>query len=430
MKKSILPLLILLCAIFSCQDIEKSILNDVEKTKASSEKTTAGPRPPGEIVAFSAASTGLYLGSPSICAFSDGTLYASCELHGANSANAAGETVTRFYKYEKNSSNVWKWVKKNDINGQAMSNLFEHNSKLYIMGVSKAYGKVIIRQYNSANDTWTNPTSSTTGILKDNVGHHTAATPVVSHGGRLWRAMEDTGGSNTLWPSFIRPFMMSADANANLLHASSWKVSPPLSYNSTYLNGYFKGWLEGNALPVGNQMYNILRVFTWSKVDERAAYVKVNITGTVAANNIVMTNSFDSTTGFNTKFPGSHKKFTIRYDSNSGKYLTISNYIPADQYDGVHITSDIRNTLALCSSTDLINWRVDKILMQYKTAGNPASDKDYHAFQYADWVAKGNDLHYVVRTAFDDDFTGANSYHNANYITYDKLANYKTYTNP
>ncbi len=421
MKKLFIAILIGLVSFFSCKNeiVEtKAITNSKNNSSLSSKKMAV--RPPGIVVNHSFASTGLYLGSPSICAFSNGTIYASCELHGAGSANANGETVTRFFKSTDGGA---KWTKLKDINGQAMSNLFEHNSTLYIMGVTKAYGKVIIRKYNASTDTWTSPSTAspkTTGILKDDVGHHTAATPVVLHGGRLWRAMEDTGQPLPIWPNFIRPFMMSADQNADLLKASSWKASPPMAFNNTYLNGYFEGWLEGNAVPVGNQMYNVLRVFTWSKVDERAAMVKVNYTGTTEANK-VMSNSFDATTGFNKNFYGSHKKFTVRYDSKNGRYLTLSNYIPANQYDGVHITSDIRNTLALCSSSDMITWRMDKILMEYP------SDKDYHAFQYADWVISGNDLLYVVRTAFEDDATGANSYHNANYITFQRLVNYKDY---
>jgi len=45
--------------------------------------------------------------------------------------------------------------------------------------------------------------------------------PVLVHGGRIWRAMEDAAGG-TQWGKRYRAMMMSTPADADLLNAKSW----------------------------------------------------------------------------------------------------------------------------------------------------------------------------------------------------------------
>jgi hypothetical protein len=42
-----------------------------------------------------------------------------------------------------------------------------------------------------------------------------------------------------------------------------------------------------------------------------------------------------------------------------------------------------------------------------------------------DWLFEGDDLIAVIRAAHDDDFGGANSYHNSNYITFLRVKNFR-----
>jgi hypothetical protein len=46
-------------------------------------------------------------------------------------------------------------------------------------------------------------------------------------------------------------------------------------------------------------------------------------------------------------------------------------------------------------------------------------------FQYADWLFDGDDLIAVVRTAFDDADGGADSFHNANFLTFHRIRNFR-----
>ncbi|HCN83186.1 MAG TPA: glycosyl hydrolase, partial [Sphingobacteriaceae bacterium] len=134
------------------------------------------------------------------------------------------------------------------------------------------------------------------------------------------------------------------------------------------------------------------------------------------------TGTFDKNKDF-ISFPGGSKKFTIRYDSISGKYWTLSNYIP-DAVKAVNQGADpasIRNTLALMSSTDLINWKVNKIVLSHP-------DVSKHAFQYVDWLFSGKDIILLSRTAYDDAEGGAHRGHDANYLTFHRIIDFRKNT--
>jgi hypothetical protein len=112
-------------------------------------------------------------------------------------------------------------------------------------------------------------------------------------------------------------------------------------------------------------------------------------------------------------FPGGAKKFTIRYDRRSKLYWAVTNPAP-----GVPNPASVRNTLALISSPDLRHWRVRTTILTHP-------DSVHHAFQYADWQFDGADLAIVSRTAFDDDDGGAHRAHDANFLTFHRVARFR-----
>ncbi|MCC6734205.1 MAG: exo-alpha-sialidase, partial [Candidatus Omnitrophica bacterium] len=75
--------------------------------------------------------------------------------------------------------------------------------------------------------------------------------------------------------------------------------------------------------------------------------------------------------------------------------------------------------LALASSADLKSWKVHSIILQHP-------DTEKHAFQYVDWLFLGDDLAVVSRTAYDDGVGGAHNYHDANYMTFHKIKNFRS----
>jgi len=358
---------------------------------------------PGVVIDHCAAASGLYVGSPSLALLADGSYVASHDLFGPKS-NEKVRAVTRVFRSEDKGKT---WAKAAEIQGQFWSTLFVHKGALYIIGTWSQYGHVVIRRSTDGGKSWTEPKDADTGLLLTDGRFHCAPVPVVVHNGRLWRAMEDAFGLGG-WGKHFRAFMMSAPADADLLKAESWTCSNRLARDPKWLGGKFNGWLEGNALVTRDgRLVDILRVDSPSD-DEVAAIVEISPDAKTA--------TFDPERGF-VSFPGGAKKFTIRFDPASDLYWSLANHVPPKQRRGRPAST--RNTLALISSPDLRAWSVRSILIEHP---DPAK----HGFQYVDWHFEGDDIVAVSRTAFDDGLGGAHNFHDANFMTFHRIAKFRT----
>lgn len=358
---------------------------------------------PGTIVAYKNAVNKTYIGSPSLCVLPNGSYLASHDFFGKQTP----ENQSVIYRSD-DKGKTWKDIAHLE---QFWSELFVHQGAVYFIGTIKANGNFVIRKSTDGGYTWSTPTNERNGLLLKGK-YHTAPTPVVAHGGRLWRSIEDASVQKK-WPGLYKALTISIAKDDDLLQAKNWIQSNLLTQDSTYLDHQFLGWLEGNAVasPTG-EMLNILRVHTLNQHKEYAAITKISADG--------KTISFDSNNGF-VDFPGGSKKFTIRYDKKSKKYWTLANYIPK-KYKGIKQLDRIRNTLALCSSNDLKNWTVNSVIIQHE-------DYEHHGFQYANWAIEDNDIIALSRTAFDDGIGGANDYHNSNYLTFHRIKNFRKLAN-
>ena len=358
---------------------------------------------PGVVVDYIPASSKTYIGSPGICILPNGDYVASHDHFGPNSTEFQRALTTVFKSSDKGKS----WKKISEINGQFWSNLFVHQGVLYIMGTWKHHGNLIIRRSADEGISWSEPADSTTGLLLEGE-YHTAPVPMVIHKGRLCRAIENAKSDSESWGIRYSAMLISIPVNADLLHSANWTKTNCLSYDSTYLDGKFGGWLEGNAVvtPEGN-LVDILRVATREKGRDMAAVVNISEDGLLA--------SFDSSTGF-MEFVGGARKFSIRYDEKSKLYWTIANMV-SEELSGMSAAS-VRNKLVLKSSSDLKNWAVRQVLLYHPDVKN-------HGFQYVDWQFEGRDIIYLSRTSYDDDFGGANNYHDANYLTFHRIKNFR-----
>ncbi len=359
---------------------------------------------PGVVVDYSPSSSEKYIGSPSICILPNGDYIASHDFFGIKSSEHIMGITLIFCSKDKGKT--WKEI--SEIKGQFWSTLFVHNKEVYIIGTFKEYGNLVIRKSTDNGVTWTNPDNRQNGLLREG-RYHTAPTPIIVKHGRIWRAFEHPSGPPALWAKSFGAFMFSAPVNSDLLKSSSWTTSNELFFDSTWLNGSFEGWLEGNAVvDKSGIIVDVLRVATQMPGKEFAAIIHISNDGKES--------SFNARNDF-INFPGGSKKFTIRYDPKSNLYWTISNYIPPI-YKTIKNTGTIRNTLALCSSKDLINWNVNKILLQHP-------DVTKHGFQYVDWQFDNKDLILLSRTAYDDELGGAHNYHDANFLTFYRIKNFR-----
>ncbi|MFC4871646.1 sialidase family protein [Negadavirga shengliensis] len=365
---------------------------------------------PGVIVTHSPASSGKYIGSPSLAILPNGHYLASHDYFGPHS-NEHVKAFSRIY-LSKNKGKSWEPIA--EIKGAFWSKLFVHRKGLYFLGTDRHHGHTVIRKSNDNGRTWTEPVDGENGLLLEGE-YHCAPVPVIEHNGRLWRAMESAMGPIRSWGKRYGAMMMSVPVDADLMKADNWVTSNVLYYDSAYLEGNFGGWLEGNAVvsPEGD-IWNVLRVDDRSTLEEKAAFVRISQDGKIA--------SFDENSGF-VPFPGASKKFAIRYDPKSKLYWTIANYIP-DQVKANNPgknPASLRNTQALFSSTNLFDWELRKMLLEH-------NDVAKHGFQYIDWQFDGKDIIFLSRTAHDDGLGGARNNHDANFLTFHRIRKFRKIT--
>ena len=348
----------------------------------------AVPVPPGIVIDHASAATGTYIGSPSIVILPGGDYLASHDFFGPKSGQSVSATTRVFRSDDRGRS----WRRTAELKDQFWSNLFLHRGNVYLMGTTCEYGRIVIRRSTDGGLTWSNP-----AYLTSQPNFHTAPVPVVEKNGRLWRGMEYHPPGP--WGSF-EAFVISAPVGSDLLDGASWTMTNRLPYPHDAAEG--KTWLEGNAVigPHG-KVLDILRVANIEKV----AVLEVN-GQTVNFKGLV-------------DFPGGSKKFTIRYDKKSKRYWTLSN--PAlDKYAmSKKDPGSVRNTLALMSSKDLRAWRVEQIVLSHP-------DPEKHGFQYVDWQFDGDDIIAASRTAFDDDTGGAHRAHDANFLTFHRISDFRS----
>lgn len=360
--------------------------------------------------------TKTYLGSPSIIRLDNGGLLVTHDYFGPgcprNHENE--EHLTSVYR---SSDDGRTWANLTHIAGAFWSSLFRHRGAIHLIGTSQQYGSIVIRRSEDNGNTWTHPKDGESGLLFKGGHYHTppnyhcAPVPVLPANGRLYRAFEDC--DPCIWGKGFKSLVISAPQDGDLLDASNWTMSNKLAYDPAWTpaswgNCPCPGWLEGNVVetPQG-EIWNILRLHSDPAVD-KAAIVKVHDQGRRM--------TFDPATGF-IAFPGGMTKFTIRRDPIAGLYLTLSNNNTDPKRPGQ------RNVLSLHASEDLLHWQHKKTLLE---DDSPLSHEDsirLTGFQYVDWQFDGDDIIYIVRTAYG----GAHNFHDANRITFHKVENYRRF---
>jgi len=355
---------------------------------------------PGVVIAHYPKSDEKYVGSPGIVEISSGVYLAKHDEFGPQSTEHTS-AVTHLYRSDDAGKH---WRRIHTFQGLFWASIFSLDDDLYLLGTDKHHGRLVAMRSRDQGATWTEPTDARHGLLRTGA-NHTAPVPIVVHNGRVWRAVEDAAGG-TKWGVRYRAMMMSAPVTADLLDAASWTFTNFLPPGAQWLDGGFNAWLEGNAVvaPDGD-VVNVLRVDY--RQGEKAAIARVRDDG--------RTLSFDPEHDI-IDFPGGATKFTIRFDPQSHLYWTLAN--PALGLPAGARAAEIRNTLVLASSPDLRTWTTRRTVLHHP-------DMRTHAFQYVDWQFSGDDLIAVSRTAFDDGLGGAHRYHDANFLTFHRVKNFR-----
>ena len=321
--------------------------------------TTTAEVPPGIVIDHQLATSRQYIGSPSIVIAPNGDYVSSHDLFGPGSTSTVSAMSKVFLSHDRGAT----WKQAVEFKDQFWSNLFVHNGRMYLMGTTYEYGRIVIRDSRDNGAHW-----SDAHLLTTDTGYHTAPMPIVAHDGRLFRAFEFHPEGP--WGGF-QALMLSAPVDADLTNPKSWTMTQRLTFPS---GDEGRTWLEGNAVigPHG-EVLDILRVDN----RERAAILVLN-DGRLAVQRFV-------------DLPGGAKKFTIRYDSRSKLYWSLVNPALPGEALSVSTPGSVRNTLALVSSPDLEHWTPRSIIMHHVDAAS-------YGFQYVDWQFDGNDIIAAVRS--------------------------------
>jgi len=334
-----------------------------------------------------------YIGSPAIAILPGGEYVASHDIFGDGSTQETSG-VTKIFR---STDQGMTWTQTATLQDQFWSVLFEYEGAVYIMGPTASATDVrdlVIRRSDDAGATWTTPVDETSGLLMDSTPATTPHRPVV-HDGRLWVAMSTR--------------VISAPLGADLLRADSWTLSNAVPQDSTWLDGRFEFWSEGQIVPspdVGVVLMPKVKGLPYTALLRAAS---------------PSTLTFDANNDF-VELPGTEKKFGAAYDAVSGCFYVLSNPVLPAHKDDFFLQFKpemIRNTAAVLLSKDLIHWDVKKIFLY-------SPNIHYEAFQYLNFEFDGDDLSVVSRTAFN---VGANlppRGHDSNLMTFHRIQDFRT----
>jgi hypothetical protein len=373
------------------------VLLSISKSVAQIDREPS-PQVPGTIIAHSPASSGIYIGSAGIVRLSGGEYLAKHDEFGPGSTEHVS-AITRVYHSVDHGSS-WKQIAK--IDGLFWSSIFEHRGRVYMIGTHHHHGALVVYMSHDQGNTWTSPNNGKTGLIREG-NWHTAPVPVIVHDGRLWRAVEDGDGPGG-WGEKYRPRVMSIGVDGDLLNADQWTITNPIARDNGWLGGTFWCVLEGNVVV---DRHGVVRNILRSDRDDLAAVASVSADG----KGLSIDPKFERS-----PLPGSSKKVLIRWDEASKVYWALSNPAPPEVKG--RETSKVRNTLAVFTSPDLRDWTKRAVLLHHP-------DAVYHAFQYPDWIVEGDDLLVASRTAYDDGLGGAARAHDANYLTFHRVREFR-----
>ena len=197
--------------------------------------------------------SGHCLCSPAIVRLPSGRLLVSMDVYASRHA----QNLTLLYTSDDEGA-TWHYC--NDLFPCFWGKPFVHRGALYMLAVSSEYGFLVIGRSDDEGRSWTRPTALFPGCgIRNEMGMHQAPTPVISHRGRLWSAVDygtwECGGHCS--------GMVSAAEDADLLDPANWTCTEFLPFSHEWEGAVPEsrwGLLEGNAVagPDGT-LYNMLR---------------------------------------------------------------------------------------------------------------------------------------------------------------------------
>jgi hypothetical protein len=287
----------------------------------------------------------------------------------------AGEKNRRYIS--KNKGQNWSLLS-SSYNIEHAST-FEHKGALYIIGdeAGNSAGRGAINKSTDGGYTWSTPT-----ILIDNFRNSPSHVEVAQ--GRIWIAFENLPNPHTV--NFL-----SASVNSDLMQAGSWVKTT-----------------RADNVGTGNETDMVLGREDWPIAMPKSGGPPVKAISATSAT----ASSSDKFT-----LPGSNSKYTAKYDSISDKYYALTSNSELYPYE------DRRLGITLWSSVDLKTWTKVKVVFQGKS-------QHCHGFNYPSMQIDGDDIIFVLRTAWEYEKGQAQRWHDANSLTFHRIRNFRNIISP
>ncbi len=356
------------------------------------ESTNQQTKVPGVTIAHSPKSSGKYLGTPSIVILPNGDYLASFDFFGP-------KITTEFAHVYKSTDKGETWSFLSKLEDTFWAGLFILKNDIYLLGVRGSDRNLSIRKSTDFGKTW-----SPHSILREGL-FHGSSTPVVFHNGRIYKGYENLGIENKKkkWMSENKSFIMSASLTSDLMKPDNWtystEVVKPAEVDGT-------GWLETNAvLGKDGHIKGVVRT--------------ANESGYVAGFYSLKSDSeVEKSSVGSIPFIGGATKFNVMWDEKTKRYWALTNYPSEVLRKPKMRAGGMRSVLSLISSKDLYKWKTNAIVLG-------SENVKYHGFQYVDWQFENDDIIFISRTGYTDEFGEADNAHNSNYMTFHRIKNYK-----
>jgi hypothetical protein len=105
---------------------------------------------PGVVIDHQSAATRQYVGSPSIVVAENGDYIATHDLFGPGSTCTTSAETRVFVSGDRGAT----WKQTSTFDNQFWSNLFRQGSRVYLMGTSAEYGRIVIRVSGDNGQSW------------------------------------------------------------------------------------------------------------------------------------------------------------------------------------------------------------------------------------------------------------------------------------
>jgi len=254
---------------------------------------------------------------------------------------------------------------------------FHHQGALYLLGDmngSKGGETGGIQKSTDGGKTWSDPVDL-------GFNFRTAPSHVVIAKGRIWCQSELASPGRKV---------VSAPVDSDLMNPNSWTSATDTG----------KNW-SGNEADLMNTRgddYPILM----SKGDKIARVFSPTSYGT-------------NNPGDDLKLPLSTSKYTAQYDPVSDKYYALTSYSS--------LPGNIRTGIGLFVSNDGQDFTLQKQILTGKSTA-------FHGFNYPFMQIDGDDIVFVLRTAWENEDGLPQRWHDANMFTFHRIENFRNEATP